>query len=84
MGRKGGRSKSEEKRAAARRNGKRGGRPRKVEQFARELRALHARLAPQLPEVDPDDLAVILDSLLRPPARRAVFLFRRADGRYVF
>lgn len=84
MGHKGGLSRSEAKRVAARRNGMRGGRPRMVEQFARELRELHAQLAPVLPEVDPGDLSLILDCLLRPPERRVIFIFRREDGRYVF
>ena len=84
IGRRGGLSKSVAKRAAARRNGARGGRPRNVEIFAREVREVCARLAPQLPEVDPGDLRLIVRCLLLPPARRAVFLARRRDGRYVF
>jgi hypothetical protein len=84
LGRRGGRSKSEAKRAAARRNGKRGGRPGNAELFAREVRKARALLAPRLPQIDPGDLTLILNCLLRPPERRAVFLFWRADGRYVF
>ena len=84
MGRKGGKSRSAAKRAAARRNGARGGRPRKVELFARQVRETCARLAPQLPQVDPSDLNLIVGNLLRSPGRRAVFIFRRRDGRYVF
>ena len=84
MGRRGGQSKSAAKRAAARRNGARGGRPRDVDLLARKVRDVCARLGPQLPEVDPGDLHLIVRSLLLPPARRAVFLARRQDGRYVF
>ena len=42
------------------------------------------QLAPQLPAVDPGDLRMIVRCLLLPPARRAVFIARRKDGRYVF
>lgn len=35
--------------------------------LARRIREEHARLAPRLPEVDPDDLALILEAILRPP-----------------
>ncbi|MFL5432090.1 MAG: hypothetical protein ACJ79M_20935 [Myxococcales bacterium] len=41
-------------------------------------------LAPQLPQIDPGDLRLIVRCLLLPPARRAVFVTRRKDGRYVF
>jgi hypothetical protein len=34
--------------------------------------------------MDPGDLRMIVRSLLLPPARRAVFIARRKDGRYVF
>ena len=84
MGRRGGQSKSAAKRTAARRNGARGGRPRDVDPLARKVRDVCARLGPQLPEVDPGDLRLIVRSLLLPPARRVVFLTRRQDGRYVF
>ena len=83
MGRRGGRSTSAAKRSAARRNGARGGRPRNVDLFARKLQAVCARLQPQLPEVDPGDLRLIVRCLLLPPGRRAVFVARRGDGRYV-
>lgn len=84
MGRRGGRSKSAPKRAAARRNGARGGRPRDVDVLARKVQAACVRLAPEFPKLDPGDLRLILRCLLLPPARRAVFLSRREDGRYVF
>lgn len=84
MGRRGGRSTSAAKRAASRRNGVRGGRPRDVDLFAREVRAVCVRLAPDLPDIDPGDLRLIVRSLLLPPQRRAVFIARRTDGRYAF
>jgi hypothetical protein len=84
MGRRGGRSRSAAKRAAARRNGARGGRPRNVDLLARRVRDVCARLAPELPDLDPGDLRLIVRCLLLPPARRAVFVARRNDGRYVF
>jgi len=84
MGRRGGRSRSAAKRAAARRNGARGGRPRDVDVLARRARKLCALLSPELPGVDPADLRLIVRCLLLPPARRAVFVARRNDGRYVF
>ena len=84
MGRVGGRSRSAAKRAAARRNGARGGRPRDADLLAGKIAVLCARLEPQLPDIDPGDLRLIVRCLLLPPARRAVFLVRRDDGRYVF
>ena len=84
MGRKGGRSRSPEKRSAARRNGELGGRPRKADVFAREVTEECRRLAPQLPQIDPGDLRLIVRCMLLPPAKRCVFIARRPDGRYVF
>ena len=84
MGRRGGLNKSAAKRAAARRNGARGGRPRDANLLAREVAEVCARLGPQLPELDPGDLRLIVRCLLLPPARRAVFIVWRKDGRYVF
>ena len=84
MGRKGGRSRSAAKAAAARRNGRRGGRPKSAELFAREVRRLVAELAPKLPQVDPHDLGLIAGCLLKPPARRLVFMFPLKGGGYVF
>jgi hypothetical protein len=84
MGRRGGQSRSAAKIAASRRNGALGGRPRNVERFARQVRDVCARLSPELPEIDPGDLRMIVRSLLLPPQRRAVFIARRKDGRYVF
>ncbi|HEX4386876.1 MAG TPA: hypothetical protein VH083_28170 [Myxococcales bacterium] len=84
MGRKGGRSRSPSKRIAARRNGKRGGRPRQVDVFARQVTEECRRLAPLLPQIDPGDLRLIVRCMLLPPAKRCVFIARRSDGRYVF
>jgi hypothetical protein len=84
MGSRGGRSRSAAKSAASRRNGVRGGRPRNIDRFARRIQEVCLRLAPELPAVDPGDLRMIVRSLLLPPVRRAVFIARRKDGRYVF
>jgi hypothetical protein len=84
MGLSGGRSRSPAKQAAARRNGARGGRPRHAVLLAREVASVSARLAAGLPALDPGDLRMIVRALLLPPARRAVFIARRRDGRYVF
>lgn len=84
IGRRGGQSRSAAKQAAARRNGARGGRPRDADVLARRVRDVCSRLAPELPSVDPGDLRLIVRCLLLPPARRAVFVARRIDGRYVF
>ncbi len=84
MGLKGGRSRTAAKRAASRRNGALGGRPSHAALFERSLRDACARLAPELPRIDPGDLRLIVRCLLLPPVRRAVFVRRRRDGRYVF
>ncbi|HEY2028967.1 MAG TPA: hypothetical protein VGH20_07130 [Myxococcales bacterium] len=84
MGRKGGKRSTPKKRAAARRNGARGGRPTNAERFAREVRDECKRLAPEFPEIDPVDLRRIVRNLMLPPAKRCVFIHRRKDGRYVF
>jgi hypothetical protein len=84
MGRKGGSRTSPAKRAAARLNGARGGRPREAERFAREVRSACERLAPRVPHIDATDLRRIVRNLLLPAAKRCVFVYRRKDGRYVF
>jgi len=84
MGRRGGRSRSPKKRLAAQRNGARGGRPRNADRFADRVDEVCRTLIPRLPHVDPGDLRLIVRCLLLPPARRAVFVTRRQDGRYVF
>jgi len=55
-----------------------------VDLFAREVAEVCGRLGPQFPELDRGDLRLIVWCLLLPPARRAVFVTRRKDGRYVF
>jgi hypothetical protein len=84
MGRRGGRSRSEAKRAAVRRNGLRGGRPRNIELFAQRVRELQEELGPQLPGIDPDDLNLIIDCLLRPVTQRKVFVYPLKGGGYAF
>jgi hypothetical protein len=84
MARRGGQSKSAAKRAAARRNGRRGGRPTDANRLVRTVDEMVQRYGPRLPEIDPGDLRLIVRCLLLPPGRRAVFIGRRKDGRYVF
>jgi hypothetical protein len=55
---------------------------RDAERLARRIREEHARLAPKLPDIDPDDLALILEALLRPPnTDRCLFAPRIAERR---
>jgi hypothetical protein len=84
MGHRGGLSRSEAKRAAARQNGARGGRPRNIERFAREVRELQARLQPRLPDIDPHDLNLILACLHKPPGRRLIFMYPILGGGHAF
>jgi hypothetical protein len=84
MGRRGGRSRSEAKRAAVRRNGLRGGRPRNVDLFAQRVRKLQAELGQDLPDIDPDDLNLIIDCLLRPVTQRKLFVYPLKGGGYGF
>ena len=84
MGRRGGRSRSEAKRAAVRRNGLRGGRPRNIDLFARRVRKLQEELGPGLPGIDPDDLHLIIDCMLRPVTQRKLFVHPLKGGGYGF
>jgi len=84
MGRRGGRSRSEKKRAAVRRNGMRGGRPLDIDLFARRVSRLQEELGPELPEIDPDDLNLIIDCLLRPVTQRKFFVYPLKGGGYAF
>jgi hypothetical protein len=46
---------------------------------------LRARLGPELPDVDPGDLVLILQSVLRPfGTGRRYFLRKQPSGGYVF
>ncbi|MFL5431199.1 MAG: hypothetical protein ACJ79M_16400 [Myxococcales bacterium] len=84
LSRRGGRSRSEAKRAAVRRNGLRGGRPRDIERFAQRVRELQEQLGPELPGIDPDDLNLIIDCLLRPVTQRKLFVYPLKGGGYAF
>ena len=79
-----GRSKSKAKRAAARKNGKHGGRPRKLDIWVGKVLALHAELAPQFPNIDPGDLLLIIEGMVRDPCESLFFIFQRPDGGYDF
>jgi hypothetical protein len=48
--------------------------------LAAELQRLQAELRPKLPDIDPQDLLLILHSILRPVGTgRRIFLKRRGD-----
>lgn len=54
---------------------------RDAERLAKRVREAQARLQPRLPDMDPGDLALILERMLRPPGSgRRFFLHRRDDG----
>lgn len=57
-----------------------------AEKRVRQIERWHKILAPQLPHIDPHDLDLIIDSLLKTPKERMqlMFLKRREDGSYVF
>lgn len=57
-----------------------------AERLARRVERWHERLAPQFPEIDPHDLHLIIESLLRTRKQRmeVMLVKRREDGFYVF
>lgn len=56
-----------------------------LDAFVAELKAKQRRLLCALPDIDPQELFQILNSLLRPVGSgRRFFLRKRADGTYVF
>ena len=57
-----------------------------LEKRVRELENWHKRLMPQFPDIDPHDLHLIIESLLRTRKQRmeVMLLKRRKDGFYVF
>jgi hypothetical protein len=54
-----------------------------AEALATEVERLFAELAPRLPDVDPDDLVLILQSVLRPLGTGRRFILRRVGGALV-
>jgi hypothetical protein len=55
------------------------------EQFASDVRAEVKRLTPLLPDIDPDDLVLIVQCKLRPfGTGRRYFLREQSPGVYVF
>jgi hypothetical protein len=58
--------------------------PEEPELFARRLEQEVARLAPRLPDIDPDDLILIVQSVLRPLGTGRRFILRRAGNGFVF
>ncbi len=57
-----------------------------AEKRVRQIERWHNRLAPQFPDIDPHDLHLIIESLLRTRKERmeVMLLKRREDGFYVF
>lgn len=57
-----------------------------LEKRVRQIVRWHKRLAPQFPDIDPHDLHLIIESLLRTRKERmeVMLLKRRKDGFYVF
>jgi hypothetical protein len=56
-----------------------------AEQLASAVEAAYARVRPQLPDIDPSDLVLILQSVLRPPGSgRVFFLHQIGPGVYAF
>lgn len=55
-----------------------------VEAFTRKVMKERDRLAPLLPEIDPGDLVLILQSVLRPfGTGRNYFIHKTKEGRFV-
>lgn len=82
-GRLGGRNQSAAKLVAARRNGAKGGRPSRVQGLLRRMRAMHAKVAGRLPDMDPHDLDLIIERLCRRFGDgRRFFIRPRKDGGY--
>ena len=53
------------------------------EAFALRVEQEVARLVPRLPDIDPDDLALIVQSILRPAGSGRRFILRRAGNGFV-
>jgi hypothetical protein len=84
-GRRGGQQKSAAKRSAARRNGTRGGRPRKADALLQRMAVLKAKIDPLKIGIDPDDLDLIIERLCRLPGDgRRFFIHPRQAGGYDF
>ncbi|MDB4983519.1 MAG: hypothetical protein JWM82_4271 [Myxococcales bacterium] len=58
-------------------------RPFDPEKLAARVEREMARLGPRLPDIDPDDLALILQSVLRPAGSGRRFILRRAGIGFV-
>lgn len=88
-GRRGGAQKSLAKQDASRKNGRKGGRPRKAILHAKALvermRALYANIGHRCLDVDPDTLGLIIERLCRQPGDgRQFFIYPRSGGGYAF
>jgi hypothetical protein len=82
-GRLGGQARSGAKEAAARGNGKLGGRPSKAVTLVRDMRAMYRHV--RHTGIDPHDLWLIVERLCRgPDSNRCFFLLPHAGGGYGF
>lgn len=82
-GRGRGQRSSPAKRAAARKNGARGGRPTKAEALVRRMRAMHEKIGIACSHIDPHDLDLIIERMCRDPGSdRRFFIYPRSDGGY--
>jgi hypothetical protein len=79
-GRRGGQRKSPAKRAAARRNGARGGRPNKAQALVRRMQVVHAKIKDQCRSIDPHDLWLIIERMCRQPGSGRRFFIRPLEG----
>jgi len=79
-GRRGGQRSSPAKRAAARANGARGGRPKNAEVLVQRMHAIHAELAKHHLDIDPHDLDLIIERMCRQPGSGRRFFIRPLRG----
>lgn len=76
---------SRAKQAAARKNGRLGGRPRKALALLARVRSLYTELADKIPDVDPGDALLVIERMCRGPHDdRVFFIFPRPGGGYDF
>jgi hypothetical protein len=79
-GKLGGKRKSRAKRAAARRNGALGGRPKRAEVLLRDMRAMYEKIRGKCLNIDPGDLNLIIERMCRRPGSGRRFFIRPLEG----
>lgn len=55
-----------------------------TEELIAKIKEAMARLEPRLPEMDPGDLALILQCIIQPFGSGRIFLLKERDGQRVF